>query len=350
MPGVRSASAALPSGCRPLLGLRLRRLGPPDARPSEIPDSAFNVVEPEYFRPWKSRSCGAVLHGRRHGRFADVVIINESFARRWWPRESPLGKRIKQGFPQDDRPWREIVGVVGDVPQEAGPSGGDRSVPSPFSGLRAVMTLVARTARIRCLSLGPRGRHPPRRRRPVRLAVQPLTAYLVESVARRHFTTLLLGLFGALALMLASVGIYGVVSYGVSQRTREIGIRTALGAGPRDVLRLVIAQALRLAAVGMLVGGAAALGLTRFLRAFSSDAPSDPSTFGGVAALLTVVVLAACAFPARRALGVSPTIALGRSEKRHDSALQPREVLRDQRRRDVLPAPHQPRRSPRASS
>ena len=141
--------------------------------------------------------------------------------------------------------------------------------------------------------------------------IQPLGAYLAESVARRRFTTLLLGLFGALAVLLASVGIYGVVSYGVAQRTREIRIRTALGAGPGDVLRLVIAQALRLAAIGMLVGGAAALALTRFLASLLFGVgPSDPLPFGGVAALLTVVVLAACAWPARRALGVSPTIAL----------------------------------------
>jgi ABC-type antimicrobial peptide transport system permease subunit len=103
----------------------------------------------------------------------------------------------------------------------------------------------------------------------------------------------------------------GFVSYGVAQRTREIGIRTAFGAAPRDVLRLVVDQSLRLAALGMLIGGAAALGLTRFLASLLFGiGPSDPLTFGGVAALLTVVVLAACAWPARRALAVSPTIAL----------------------------------------
>ena len=117
-----------------------------------------------------------------------------------------------------------------------------------------------------------------------------------------------------LALLLASVGIYGVVSYGVAQRTREIGIRTALGAGPREVLRLVFDQALRLAGVGLIVGAAGAFALTRFLSSLLFQTPAlDPPTFGGVGVLITAVVLAACAHPARRALRVSPTIAL-RSE------------------------------------
>ena len=117
--------------------------------------------------------------------------------------------------------------------------------------------------------------------------VQPLTRSLSESVARRRFTTLLLGLFGGLALLLASVGIYGVVSYGVAQRTREIGIRTALGAGPREVLRLVFDQALRLAGVGLIVGAAGAFALTRFLSSLLFQTPAlDPPTFGGVGVLI----------------------------------------------------------------
>ncbi len=314
VPGVRSASAVL---CPPAVGRCWGSVYVVSDRPlpaqSEIPSAAFNVLDPEYFR-----TMGIPLLQGRFFTDADtaeaptVVIINESMARRWWPRESPLGKRIKQGFPQDDRPWREIVGVVGDVPQEL-----DRPVQtevylphSQDSG--GVMTLVARTSSdpMSVARAGVAAVHRVDADQSVS-RIQPLTAYLAESVARRRFTTLLLGLFGALALMLASVGIYGVVSYGVTQRTREIGIRTALGAQRGDVLRLVIAQALRLAGVGMLIGFAAALGLTRFLASLLFGVgPSDPLTFAGVAALLTVVVLAACAGPARRALDVSPTIAL----------------------------------------
>jgi len=139
----------------------------------------------------------------------------------------------------------------------------------------------------------------------------PMTEYLSVSVADRRFTTLLLGFFAALALGLASVGIYGVVAFGVAERRREIGIRTALGARPADVLGLFVKRALRLAAIGMLAGGIAALGLSRFLASLLFGVgPSDPATFSGVAVLLAAVVLAACVIPARRALRVSPTTAL----------------------------------------
>jgi ABC-type antimicrobial peptide transport system permease subunit len=137
--------------------------------------------------------------------------------------------------------------------------------------------------------------------------VMPLTDYLSESVADRRFLTLLLGFFAALALVLASVGIYGVVAFGVAERRREIGIRTALGARPADVLALFLARALRLSAIGMLAGGVAALGLSRLIASLLFGVgPSDPATFGGVALLLTAVVLAACVIPARRALRVDP--------------------------------------------
>ena len=145
-------------------------------------------------------------------------------------------------------------------------------------------------------------------------AVQPMTQYITESLARRRFHTLLLGLFGILALLLASVGIYGVVSYGVAQRRREIGIRTALGAHPRDVLRLVFGQALRLAGVGVAIGMVAAFAVTRFLGSLLFEIrPMDPPTFGGVTFVVTVVVVVACARPARKAMAVDPAAVL-RSE------------------------------------
>jgi len=141
--------------------------------------------------------------------------------------------------------------------------------------------------------------------------VVPMTEFVSESVASRRFTTTLLGLFGLLALVLASVGIYGVVSFGVAERRREIGIRTALGAKPRDVLRLVVGGALRLAAVGMAAGAVAALGLSRLLASLLFGVgPSDPTTYAGVVLLLSSVVLAACVIPARGALRVDPNTVL----------------------------------------
>lgn len=130
-------------------------------------------------------------------------------------------------------------------------------------------------------------------------------------MASRRFTTTLLGLFGLLALLLASVGIYGVVSYGVAERRREIGIHTALGARPRDVMRMIVGGALRLAAVGMAVGAVAALGLSRLLGSLLFGVgPSDPMTYAGVVLLLSSVVLAACVVPARGALRVDPNTVL----------------------------------------
>jgi putative ABC transport system permease protein len=318
LPGVESAGATL---CTPLEGrcwgsvyMVSDRPMPP---PTDIPSSAFNTVDPGYFATLRV----PLLAGRffTEADRADgpkVVIVNESFAKKWWPNESPLGKRVKQGFPQDDRPWREIVGVVGDLPQEGLdlPVQTEVFLPLPQNADSSI-TIVARTASDP-MSLARSAVAAIHRVDPNQSVswVQPLSQLLVETVARRKFTTLLLGLFGALALILASVGIYGVVSYGVAQRTREIGIRTALGAGPREVLRLVFAQALRLAAVGLLVGGAGAFLLTRFLQSLLFQTPPfDPSTFAGVGVLLTGVVLLACANPARRALRVNPTIAL-RSE------------------------------------
>ncbi len=317
-PGVESASASM---CTPVVGQCWGSVYLVSDRPvpaqSDLPTSAFNMVESSYFRTMRVPL--------REGRFFDatdtpasppVVVINERMARKWWPNESPLGKWIKQGFPQDEVPYREIVGVVGDVPQSGldaeirtevflpmsqDPAGGltllVRSSQAPMSQAKPVIAAVHALDPDQAVT-----------------AVQPMSQYIAESLARRRFNTLLLGLFGSLALLLAAVGIYGVVSYGVAQRRREIGIRTALGANPGDVLRLVFRQALRLAAVGLALGAVVAVGLTRFLSSLLFGVgPTDPLTFGGVALVVTGVVALACARPAHRAMSVDPSLAL-RSE------------------------------------
>ncbi len=318
LPGVESASASM---CTPVVGQCWGSVylvsDRPVPRQSELPTSPFNMVESSYFQTMRVPL--------KKGRFFDatdtptsppVVVINEKMARKWWPNESPLGKRIKQGFPQNDAPFREIVGVVGDVPQ----SGLDAEIRTEVflpmaQDPEPALTLLVRT-----------GRSPMSMAKPVIgaihaldkdqavTAVQPMTQYIAESLARRRFHTLLLGAFGALALLLAAVGIYGVVSYGVAQRTREIGIRTALGAKRGDVLRLVFHHSLRLAAIGIVIGAVAAVGLTRFLSSLLFGVgPTDPLTFGGVAFVVTGVVALACARPARRAMAVDPATVL-RSE------------------------------------
>jgi putative ABC transport system permease protein len=318
MPGVESASASL---CTPVVGQCWSSVILLSDRPvpsqTDLPDSAFNMVESSYFRTMRVPL--------KEGRFFDatdtpdsppVVVINETMAHKWWPNESAIGKRIKQGWPQDNAPYREIVGVVGDVPQEGLDEPIRTEVFLPMSQHQeAALTLLVRTSRPPMSLAKPAiaAIHSIDRDQAV-TAVQPMSQYIAESLARRRFQALLLGLFGGLALLLASVGIYGVVSYGVAQRRREIGIRTALGAHPRDVLRLVFGQALRLAGVGMAIGIATALVVMRFLASLLFKvAPTDPLTFGGVAVVVTAVVVVACARPARRAMAVDPATVL-RSE------------------------------------
>ncbi|HKD16808.1 MAG TPA: FtsX-like permease family protein, partial [Thermoanaerobaculia bacterium] len=315
MPGVESASASM---CTPVVGQCWGSVyllsDRPVPRQTDLPDSAFNMVESTYFRTMRVPL--------KEGRFFDatdtpesppVVVINETMAHKWWPNESPIGKRIKQGWPQDDAPYREIVGVVGDVPQ----SGLDEPIRTevflPMSQYPdKALTLLVRTSRPP-MSLAKPALAAIRSidKDQAVTAVQPMSQYIAESLARRRFQALLLGLFGGLALLLASVGIYGVVSYGVAQRRREIGIRTALGAHPGDVLRLVFGQALRLAGIGLVIGAASALVLTRFLASLLFEVgATDPLTFGGVAVIVTAVVVVACARPARRAMAVDPAAVL----------------------------------------
>jgi len=237
-------------------------------------------------------------------------------AKKWWPNESPIGKRIKQGFPQDTAPYREIVGVVGDVPQDGLDEVIRTEVFLPLSQHpEADLTLLLRTSRppMSLAKSAIAAIHSIDKDQAV-TAVQPMNQYIADSLAHRRFQTVLLGLFGGLALLLASVGIYGVVSYGVAQRRREIGIRAALGAARGDILRLVFRQALRLAAVGLLIGGGASLLLTRFLASLLFRVtPTDPMTFGIVGVVVAGVVGIACARPALRAMSVDPATVL-RSE------------------------------------
>ncbi len=244
-----------------------------------------------------------------------VALIDETMARKYWPGEDPVGKRITfENVGDSDTPrWREIVGIVGHTRQKS--LEGESRVqyyiphsqrPSPN------MFLAVRTAR-----------EPESLAGAVRGAIKTLDPELpvyrvttmeqlvADSMAQRRFAMLLLGIFAALALGLASVGLYGVMAYSVVQRTHEIGIRMALGAQNRDVLKLVMRQAIVLIVAGLSIGLGAAFGLSRLMSTllFGVGA-SDPITFAGVALLLVTVALLACYIPARRATKVDPMIAL----------------------------------------
>ncbi len=245
---------------------------------------------------------------------APVALINETMARELWPSEDPLGKRIKfPGSEKNPQPWRTVVGVVGDVSQY----GLDRKIPMQIYLPEAqyptsVMTLVVRadsnpgnlvaTIRNEILSID---------RDQAISDVATMEQLLSDSISLRRFSMLLLLAFAGVALVLAAIGIYGVISYSVTQRTREIGIRIALGAQRGDIVRLVVGQGMALTIGGVCLGVVAAILLTRMMSSllFGVSA-TDPVTFAVIALLLAGVALLACYIPARRATKVDPMVAL----------------------------------------
>ncbi len=244
-----------------------------------------------------------------------VAIVSASMARRFWPGQSALGRRFKPGFPNDK--WCTIVGVVGDVK-----TGGlnDASspalylpfeqAPSPF--LMRDLTFVVRTTSdpVGAISVAQESIQSVDPELPV-YDVTTMEALVYRSVAEPRFNAVLMGIFAALALVLASVGIYGVMSFAVTQRTHEIGVRMALGAERTDVLRLIVGRGMLLTGLGLILGIAGALGLTRLLTGFLFGVhPDDPWTFALVTIFLFGVALVACYLPARRAMNVDPIVAL----------------------------------------
>ena len=247
-----------------------------------------------------------------------VAVIDEEFVRRYWPRENPLGKRFTFGPPDGavdttSREWIEVVGVVGHTKHEGLDAEARlqlylayRQVPQQF------MTVAVRTA-------GDPERHVNQLRESIRTVdpelpisnVRSMDELIEQSVGQRRLSMMLLSLFSGIALVLASIGIYGVMSYSVTQRSRELGVRIALGAGRADVLRLVLRQGMSLALLGIAIGVGAALLLTRVIESqlFGVRA-SDPVTFVGVALLLGLTALAANLVPAVRAMRVDPAVVL----------------------------------------
>src|SRR5580693_977394 len=242
-----------------------------------------------------------------------IAIIDEYFAQQYWPHEDPLGKRIRTGGLDSKEPWITIVGVVGRVKQDALDSDpriafyfphSQYTTPAMNVVLRSNVAPAALTSAIKkeIRELDPD--------LPI-YNVRTMDERVQESLARRRFSMVMLGLFAALALALATIGIYGVMAYMVNQGTREIGIRLALGATQKNILQLILRQGMILALTGVAIGLAGAFALTRLMRSLLFGVRStDPLTFIAIAALLAVIALLASYIPARRAARIDPMVSL----------------------------------------
>jgi len=292
--------------------------GHPPYAPGQRPLAEYRSVSPGYFRAMGIPLLRGRTFTEQDGVDAPgVVIINETLARRYFPGEDPLGKRLGFSGPTD---WREIVGVARDtrnygLDEEVKPEAYmpyTQSAPSYLAGSISGMILVARTASdpqsmsaaIKREVQGLDGNLPV-------YNIKTMEQYLAESIAQRRFNMLLLTVFAGVAVLLAAVGLYGVMSYMVSQRTREIGLRMALGAQARDILGMAVRQGLVLIIIGIGVGLAGALALTRVMSGLLYGvSTTDPATFAAIVLLLALASLIACYIPARRATRVDPLTAL----------------------------------------
>ncbi len=315
LPGVEAAGATLSlplGGSNFSVGHSFVREGRP-LTTEEAVDCDYFVVTPDYIKTMRI----PVRTGRS---FTDhdtegnplVVVINESIARRVFPGEDPIGKRITV-WPDEKVP-REIIAVVGDVKSERldAETGYQIYVPHAQDAGWGALSLAVRTkGEPEALTAGVRGAILAIDKNQPAHDINTMDNVLSASVANSRLVVLLFGLFAMFALLLASIGIYGVIAYSVAQRTREIGIRLALGAQTRDVLRMIITQGMILALIGAGLGLLGAFLATRVMRSLLYGvSTTDPLIFIGVSLLLTIVALLACYIPARRATKVDPMIAL----------------------------------------
>jgi putative ABC transport system permease protein len=310
-PGVEAAAATLP-----LLGgwqTSFSVEGKPEPPPGQQPSADIARVSPDYFSVMGIRVLeGRVFEDRDRDEAPKVCIVDETFARTHWPGESPLGKRVKFGRLNDaELPWMEVVGQVAHVKNYGVDEDSRVELYLPFlQSSSSGFTLVAKaspSAGAAAMRAALRAVNP---EVPV-YQVRALDEFVAERSAERRLAAQLITVFAAVALLLAAVGIYGVMSYAVAQRTQEIGIRMALGAGEENITQMVLRNGAVLAVSGVALGLLLAFALARLIASllFQTSA-ADPPTFSVVPLLLLAVALVACYLPARRAARVDPMHAL----------------------------------------
>jgi len=314
LPGVQSAAVVnyIPlGGSNSSDGFLIE--GVPEPPPGEENLGRYRVCTPDYFRTMGiSLLKGRGFTEQDDSRSKPVIIVNETLAQRYWPNGDALGKRMRFYGPLDKAPWMEIVGIVQDVKHELNqPVTPDYYLPHAQDSWTA-MVLVARTSaepasmsasiRQQVLAID--------KDQPV-FDVRTMHEVRAISVALYSFGSITMGIFAVIALVLAAIGIYGVMAFAVTQRTQEIGIRMALGARAIDVLKMVVKTGMSLAAIGVVAGLVGSFAITRLMASLLFGiSPTDVVTFTLVAAGLLLVALLACYIPARRATKVDPLVAL----------------------------------------
>ncbi len=288
------------------------------AESARVPTAESSTVTPEYFRVLKIPLIrGRVFTEADDSKGQPVALINETLARRYWHDEDPVGQQIRltsgQSAKNATNPWRTIVGVTGNIKSD-----GFDAASAPYLYFPAYQS-PSYSSVVYLRTAADPGTLGDRIRREVQgidpsvpvFAVRTMDEVIAKYLANRRFALELLGVFAGVALLLASIGIYGVMAYTFSQRTNEIGIRLAMGAQRSDILRLAVGEGALVVAVGVVTGLVGSAMLTRFLQSMLFDVKStDPITYAAIGGLLTVVTLLACVVPAHRATQVNPLIAL----------------------------------------
>ncbi len=315
LPGVQGASV---STMRPLNGTARNDPFAIEGRPfdsSNLTSAGWQMADANYFR-----TLGIpVVQGRdltaqdTDEKSPILAIINEAMARRFWPNENPIGRRITLGLPRPDNPWVTIVGIAKDLPHRAidSPPEPDWYLSRALGPQRDRYLFVRTAGDPTNLAAAIRSQVSAIDREQPVTNIKAMRDVIAETIAPRKFNMLLFGLFAAISVVLAAMGIYGVISYAVAERTQEIGIRVALGARAVDVMNLVLRGGLNLALIGIAIGLAGAFALTRLMKSvLFGVTPTDAVTFASVSVGVIAVALLACYIPARRATKVDPLVAL----------------------------------------